>query len=519
MQILQKPIVESHFVGFNDTNPSELLTPGVFQVVQNAYVSDNKISKVPGSSSIAASIASQNIVGLSSYENISTSTKLIVACVNGVSNSRLYTWGGSGNFSAIGSANLTNSLPMRFEVANNILWGFNGAEEVDYDGTTVTHNRSNVPLGYFPAWFHNYLFVANTTNYPNRLFWSNLGDPTTFSGSNYVDINPGDSDSITGLGMLQDELYVFKKETIWGVTGWSGSSFSSTTIATQNTNARIMGYGCISPDSIIGTGNDLYFFSFLGNVPVIRSLKKTINGVTLGGGVISEDIAGTMGSINLNALTAIQGIFDGRYAMWSVPTGSSTTNNLIIVLDTWGIGTHKGVTTYPWTTMNGKNAGRFILSSISGKELPYFSDTAASGLVFKFDSSIHSDNGSPVVMDVKTRDFMIDPSRKNKWKYLYFKYLTGSAGSLQVNARIDQAASFGTQAIQSLQGNSPGLGPTGNFTLGVSVLGGQMTSKSRVTFAQLVGTMLGVEFKEATSSPCTIYEYSIYAIPKGLRND
>lgn len=519
MQSFARPISETRYFGYNDTDPSEMLPHGVFSKAENAYVSDNKITKVPGSSAIATAIASRNINGLVSYEKISSSSKNIIALVNGASNAQLYKWGGSGAFSAIGSANLTNNKTMRFETANDSLFGFDGTEVIDYDGTTVTKNRAGIPLAYYPAWFHNYLFALKTDANPNRVSWSDLGNPISFTSTNFVDINPGDSDQIMGPGKLQDELFIFKQNTIWSITGWSGASFNSTTINTQNTNNRIVGYGCVAPDSIVSVGNDIYYFSFLGSTPVVRSLRKTQTAATLGGGVVSEDIKGTTDTINQSALTAIVGAFDGRYLMYAVPTGSSTTPNKLLVMDTWNISRIKQVTFYPWTTMVGKNVGRFALSTISGKQIVYFSDTAATGLVFKFDSSLFTDNGSPVVMDVRTRDYMLDPARKSKWKYIYVKYDTTSAGTLNVNARVDQAVNFGLQEAISLKGNSPGLGPTGTFTLGVSVLGGSMTTKNRVTFAHLTGTMLGIQFSESTSNGCTIYEHEIYGKPKGLRDD
>lgn len=515
-QSFNRPIVESSFYGFNDTDPADTLPSGVFTKVDNAFVSDNQIMKVPGSTAIADAIASQTINGISAYEKISASLKYLVVNIDGASNAQLYTWSGSGNFSAIGSANLTNAKTMNFETANDYLFGLNGTEVVDWDGTTVTKNRAGVPVGFFPKWFHNYLFVAKTSSFPNRLFWSNLGDPTTFDAANFVDINPGDSDQCMGLGVLQDELFYFKQNTIWSITGWSSASFSSTTINTQNTNARLLGYGCVAPQSIVSTGNDIYFLSFLGSVPVIRSLRKTQLAATLGGGVISEDIRNTMSGLNLSNLSKVVGIFDGRYAMWGVPNGSSSVNNLVLVLDTWNIGKINGKTVYPWSTMTGKNIGHATISTISGQQVVYFSDSGATGKVFKIDSSVHTDDGTAITMDVRTRDFVLDLSRKAKWKYIYVTFTTGSSGSLQVNARIDQALNFTNQDNVSLQGDSPGLG---SFVLGTSILGGANVSTAQVVLASLVGHALGIQFLESTANNCVIRHYQIYGKAKGLRSD
>jgi hypothetical protein len=516
-QTFNKPIVEATFLGLDDSNPPEKIGRGYFQKVENAYLSDEKISKVTGSSMIGSAIATQVINGFASFEKLSTSSKWLVVNINGASNAQLYVWTGSGNFTAIGLANLTNSKTMYFESAAEYLLGFNGTEVVDYDGTNVTRNRATVPIGYFPKWFHNYLFVAKTDSYLNRLFWSDLGDPTTFTVANYIDVNPGDSDQCMGLGTLGDELFFFKQSSIWAITGFAGTTFSSTTIAGQNINARLQGYGCVAPNSILTVGNDIYFFSFLGSMPVIRSLRATQYATTLAGGIISNLIDGTMATINLSQLGKIVSCYDGRYAMWSVPTSSSSTNNLILVLDTWETTKKSGKSVYKWTTMKGKNAGFFAVSTIPGYGKVYFTDALTTGKVFKFDTSVYTDNGTAITMDVRSRSFMLDPARKSKWKYMYVAYETGSSALLEVKARIDRAITFTAQKNIPLAGTSPGLGPTGTFTLGTSTLGGQQTDEDRVTFMRLTGHLLGVQFLEETANSCVLHHFEIYGKAKGLR--
>jgi len=159
------------------------------------------------------------------------------------------------------------------------------------------------------------------------------------------------------------------------------------------------------------------------------------------------------------------------------------------------------------------------LSTISGKAEIYFGDASDTGLVFKMFASVYTDNGTIVTLDARTKDYMFDPDRKTKYKYMYCKHKTGSAGSLQILARIDQAADFGLQNTIALAGSSPGLGSTGTFTLGTSVLGGSNTNKERTTFASMLGTLLGLQFLEETANSCDIYEYSILGYKKGYRDD
>ena len=122
-------------------------------------------------------------------------------------------------------------------------------------------------------------------------------------------------------------------------------------------------------------------------------------------------------------------------------------------------------------------------------------------------------------MDVRTRDYTLHPARKAKWKYMYLKYKAPSLGTLQVKARGDLANEFATQEDIDMGGTSPGLGPTGTFTLGVSTLGGNTITKDRVTFAHIVATMLGVQFKETTAYATDIYDFQILGQLKGYRDD
>lgn len=518
MQTFRPPIVETRYIGENDRYPSHLLPPGLFTKVQNGLIDNNILSKRPGNTQTAASLGSQIILGGSGFEPAG-GTKVQIVCRNGASNSQLYRWTGSGTWAAIGSANLTVDVQMNFVQASNTLLGFNGTDVVDYDGTTVTKNRSGIPLGKFGAWFHNYLFVAGVTASPNRLYWSDLGAPITFTAANFIDINANDGDSITGLASFNDELFIFKNNTIWSITGWSGSTFSATTIAGQNTNSKIYGYGTPSHQSIIATGKNLYYLSFVGGVPHFRDLGITIFAKTIDQGIVSWDIDITMNGLNKAQLVKAAGIYDGKRIRWAVPNGSSTTNNLVLVFKPEiqvesKLGIHRS-----WVRASGITPSQWWHSTISGRDKIYYGDATTGGIVFEADTSVFTDNGTNVELDARSRDFYLDLARKAKWKYMYLKTKRGTGGSLIVKARIDQAEAFATQDTIDLQGSSPGLGPTGTFTLGTSTLGGASVTKDRVTFAHLTGSIMGLQFSETTSSACDIYDYEIYGQLKGLRDE
>lgn len=509
-------IQENNFIGMNDRIPSHLLPPGVFQLIKNGLVGNNKIEKRPGIDNVAASLGAFAILGGSAFEP-SGGTKRQIVLRDGSSNSQLYSWDGSGAFSAIGSANLTAGLQMNFVQASNRLFGFNGTEVVDVDSSlTVTRNRSGVPQGKIGFWFHNYLFVANTTSNPSRLEWSALGDPTTFSGTDYFDVNPNDGDEITGLASINDELFVFKKNSIWTITGWSGSTFDATTAAGQNTNSKLYGYGTVSHQSIINTGRDLYYLSFLGGIPHIRSFQQTLFAETIEQGIVSFDVEGTLDGFNKSQLSKVAGIYDGKYIYWSAPNGASTTNDLTLVFDPERKVKVDGQMYRSWVRWVGATPSQYWISTISGRAKVYFGDATTGGFVFEQGVSTFTDNGTIVEMDVRSRDYMLNAAKKSKWKYIYFKHESGSAGTLVVKARTDKADDFTTQESYSLVGSSPGLG---SFILGTSLLGGADTDKERVNLAKLTGTLLGVQFLESTANACEIYDFQIMGFTKRLRDD
>ncbi len=277
-----------------------------------------------------------------------------------------------------------------------------------------------------------------------------------------------------------------------------------------------MGYGCVAPQSVLSTGKDVYFMSFLGDYPVVRSLTKTQFAVTLSGGIISNDIDGTMKTITKTAIGQIAGIFDGRFCRWAIPTNSSTTNNAEIILDTYQIRKRSGSTLYPWTTTSGKNVNNYAISTIGGFANVYFADEGSTGLILKIDQSIFTDKGANIAIDVQTRAFMPDPARKHKWKYVYFRFDTEPT-TMTISAKIDESLDFTTQEVLSLAGSSPGLGPTGMFTLGVSQLGGATRTHHRTTLLHLIGKTLQLQYTESSNVSVAIYDQEIYQQSKGLR--
>lgn len=524
-QTFNVTIDDEYLLGMNDKyNPSDLPS-GVFSLIQNGIVNTNNLSKRTGTTGSSVVVSGATFLGGTAFEPTGGS-KFQIVCANGTSNARLYQSSNGSTFSAIGSANLTNNAQMNFTQASDRLFGFNGSEEVDVasDGTTVTKNRAGVPIGKYSFWFHNYLFVAGVTANPNRLYWSNLGDPTTFNGANFVDINANDGDFITGLNAFAanptsadgDFLVVGKNNSFWVIGGFSGSTFSATTVSGQNTSFINSGYGTPSHRSMIAVGRYFYYLSFIGGIPHIRALQKTIYGSLLDAGIVSYDMEGTMLTLNNNKLMNVCAVTDGKFVYWGFPSESSQVNDITLVYYPELTKQSPFGVLRSWVKWTGFTPNAFFISTVSGFAKIYFTDGGSTGKVFHFDSSVYTDNGTAITMTAQTRDFLGHPARQSKFLYYYFKYGTGSAGTLGIYARIDEATTFGLQENLSLAGNSP---PLGQFILGTSILGGSMVAEHRTTLLALTGHMLGVELIESTANACNIYDMQVLGQLKGYRRN
>jgi hypothetical protein len=135
----------------------------------------------------------------------------------------------------------------------------------DFNDTTIA-TSGNVPRADHMAVHSGYLWVAGTwelndvgatVHHPNRVRWSwaNTFDNAAenWRKDDYIDIDDGkDSDSITAIVPFGDQLIVFKRDSVYGVYGYSGESFSVVNIS--NT------VGAVSHQAAIATPAGLFFF-------------------------------------------------------------------------------------------------------------------------------------------------------------------------------------------------------------------------------------------------------------------
>lgn len=483
--------------GMNDTLPPEHLERGYLADALNCFIRSDEIVKRYGYSLIGDDLGSTAIQGLKGIRFANGTKELLM-----VRNGTIYKWTGSGNWSSLGGT-LATSGSVDIVIANNNAYFFDGTNTIaKYNGTTVS-TVAAIPIGTGARWFHNMLFVFGISATPNTVRISNLGDPEDFSGGTTatIAVNPNDGDRITAMGELNDELIIFKTQRVWSLSG-----FGTSTLTLSNLNEKITGFGTLAPRSIVNTGNDLVYLSFLGDVPHFRSLKRTTFATVTDGGIISENIETSMKNLNKSALDVVAGVYDGRNIWYAVPNESSTFNNKVLMID-W---LSKG-----WVRHSGIQASVFEVFAISTTTELYFGEASADSKVYKMSSSATSDNSSAINFQVISRRYGGDmPESKKKWKYLYITAKETGNYDLTVDYAKD-GFTYDNLGTMNLSGTGAVFD---NIILDTSKLGATDVKRKRFNLPKAVGfyTQYKMYDTSATSS-VTIRDWETLYFPRQIR--
>ena len=498
-----KVIRENNFShGYNNKVKAELLEPGYCADALNCFLDDQKIKKRGGYSIVGNDVDKDfGILGKGELKMADGTQYLLRARNKDASNSLIEGWVGSGNWTTLTSGDSqTKNLKHEFVMANDALYIFNGTDAVlkTENGTSVS-TVAAIPVGKSAKWFHNFFFVFGVSTNPDRLYWSTLNTTETFGGDDYIDVNPNDGDSIVGLAVLNDKLLIFKKHRIWSLSGFGVTDF---TIA--DLGERLTGQGAQSLRSIVETENDVYYLSDSGGIPHFRSLRRTIYAETVGAGLASNAVEGTMSDLSTTYLGNCAGIFDGRKIYWAVTETGDTYNELVLVYDT---------VTDAWTRHTGMNASCWIQSDIVSNPKIYFGEASASSNTFVLDSS-ESDNGSTIDMQFKTPMYKPSPESKNKWKYLYVSTDVDSGSTLTIDYSPD-GFTFEELAEINLTGSGSTFPAIFPFKMGATT-----AVTKRIDSAGGTSYKIQYLFKNNTADETvTVKEFEVLYKPRGLRAD
>lgn len=149
------------------------------------------------------------------------------------------------------------------------------------DGTWTA--VSAMPKGQSAAVYNERVWIAagpNSVTNTSRIYYSDIADPTSWPGSNYFDIEPGDGQNITCILVLGDDLIIFKEHSTYRL----GYSSSVDKAQISKINSQI---GAIGPTAVaLYSDNSIYvlhdttvyeMFNFAFN-PISTKLRMSDSG-------------------------------------------------------------------------------------------------------------------------------------------------------------------------------------------------------------------------------------------------
>jgi len=174
----------------------------------------------------------------------------------------------------------------------------NGNDEPqEWDGSSITTTDldavSDLSLesADWVADFKDRLFLGNvtisSTAYPNRVYYSDNTDITTWGATSFLTVGYSDGEEITGLKVLGDELIVYKERSIWKIRYIGDPDLPFAVVKS------LSDVGCISGRTVQEVTNHHVFLSSTGELCVFN-------------GVNSEKISGRID-------TTLQAYSKGRY--------------------------------------------------------------------------------------------------------------------------------------------------------------------------------------------------------------
>lgn len=142
---------------------------------------------------------------------------------------------------------------------NDLFIVTNGNDNIKYwDGSIFGDLAGSPPKAKNLTAFYDHLILGHTieagVDYPLKIQWSVIGDPTDWTGAGSGYFHLSDTpDWVIGFALLGDRLYVFKERSIWEITHVGGTDVFSAQLIME-------GIGTIIPGAITSLGDEILFY-------------------------------------------------------------------------------------------------------------------------------------------------------------------------------------------------------------------------------------------------------------------
>lgn len=443
------------------------------------FVESGAFTKGPGLVSVGTGLAT-GPKGLAAF---SPGTSKYLVTVDGTSLKYL----NAGTWTAISGASFTSGKEVNYVQAKDTLYIWDGDQAGCSLSSSLTLARlTTAPRASFGIYYNGYQVISGVDTKPNRIYISDLNtDPGDFtntnptgtgaysvydgtthpgatvftgSGANYIDVNDGDGDKVTGFAKYTSVLIIFKERSIYQMT----ISSAGVPTITQITGSS----GCVSHKSIDNVENDLFYLSrrgyyVLGNEPnYLNSIRSN---------ELSSRINPIIQTISSANLSKVASIFSDFRFYSSLSSGGATTNNKTLVYDRRYLA---------WSQLDYIKANAFCeyIDTSGVKHLYMAADNEAK--VYEVSDSTYSANGVAINASWTSKAF--DAGKFDIYKRwidltTLFRQISGT---VTITIYSDDGSIVKTSSIGS---SSSASGAIGSVRFGASQFGGSGLVSSGVS--------------------------------------
>lgn len=445
-----------------------------------SFVESGCISKSAGIVSVGTGLVN-NPKGLGTFYTVSGNKYVLTVDGTDLKYLNGSTW------TSIAGVSFTTGKEVNFTQCSDKLFINNGFEAMAQLDSSLTLTRPTTTISAaFSIWFSGFQIATGVSTQPNRIYISdittNAGDFTNTnptgtgiysvydgtthpgsstyagSGANYVDVNVGDGDKITGLAKYQGVVIIFKERAIYQL---SLSSVGAPTIIQISQST-----GAVSHKSIDNVENDIFYLSrkgyyVLGNEPNYSNSIRSNE--------LSSRINPIIQTINPAESSNAASIFSDFKFYSSFATGGNSFNNQTLIYDRRYLA---------WSKLDYMDANSWteFIDSTGQKHLYYADDNQAK--VYEVVEGNYSIDGT--AMDSYWISKSFDANQFDEFKRwldvtILFRQISGSV-TVTFFADNDQVVKS-----TSISSNNDYSGSIGTTLMGTPIFGGTGTASSNST--------------------------------------
>ena len=385
---VKRQVVTNPAKGLNNLGSPNLIDDKEWADLQNIEFDEGGVArKRMGYTTFATSLTAPRGLG-----NLKTETVSHVCTIDDTAFK--YTTGSS--WTTVGTVSFTAGLDVAYTQAKGKLFIWNRTNGGTYWDGAALARPGTMPKGGFSIYYSSFHIVAGVPGQVNRIYISTLSDITDFTnaattlmdstevpgatvfagtGANYIDIQREDGDEITGLGVFQDVVIIYKKYATYQMT----LDATGAPTVVPITKAA----GCVAPNTVQAVENDLFSLSMQG----VRSLGNEANFFSaIRTNILTKKIDRLIQGMKPSDYDKAVAIFFKNSYLLSIPNSSGVLDTVIVYNKLFQC----------WTKWTDLDIAAFckIVDTDNNERLLFLKEGGTQ--VYEFTPDIYNDNGAAI---------------------------------------------------------------------------------------------------------------------------